>query len=101
MNTIRANFFKKRIDDLLPDDNFYFHKIFKGQSEENKRRNALERKELEKLVENHLPYRRYYIEDGQIEPLYLTEEERRPLTDGMTLSLEKIFNEVVQSNKRI
>ena len=53
-NYIRAKFLEDRIDELLPIKNFFFHKIFKGNSEETKRRNAIEKRELYRLIEVHM-----------------------------------------------
>ena len=50
-NYIRAKFIEDRIDELLPIGNFFFHKIFKGNSEEVKRRNVIEQRELYRLIE--------------------------------------------------
>ena len=43
--------------------------------------------------------KRYYIEEGQIEPQYLIEDERKLLTEGMEISIEKIAYEVYKSNQ--
>ena len=67
-NYIRAKFIETRIDELLPSKNFFFYKIFTGDSEEVQRRNAIEKRELDRLIETHQGYDRYYIEQGQIEP---------------------------------
>ena len=53
-NPIRAKFIDRRIDELLPDENFCFHKIFEGDSEEIRARNAIEKKDLYKLIEMHM-----------------------------------------------
>ena len=45
----------------------------------------------------HETYDKYYIEDGQITPQYLTEEERKLLTEGIESSIEKIVLEVINS----
>ena len=44
-------------------------------------------------------YDRYYIKEGQIEPQYLIEDERKLLTEGMETSIEKIAFEVFKSNQ--
>lgn len=44
-----------------------------------------------------MSYDRVYIEEGQIEPQYLNEDERKLLTDGMETSIEKITYEVFKS----
>ena len=46
-----------------------------------------------------MKYDRYYIEQGQIEPQYLIEDERKLLTEGMETSIEKIAYEVFKSNQ--
>ena len=46
-----------------------------------------------------MKYDRYYIEEGQIEPQYLIEDERKLLTEGMEISIEKIAYEVYKSNQ--
>ena len=67
----------------MPAENFCFHKIYDGDSEEIKAKNALEKKDLCKLIEMHMTYDRYYLEEGQIEPSYLDQKERGIMTDGM------------------
>ena len=44
-------------------------------------------------------YDRYYLKEGQIEPQYLIENERKLLTEGMEMSIEKIAYEVFKSDK--
>ena len=41
-NYVRSKFIEERIDYLLPARNFYFHKIFAGDSEEVQRKNLIE-----------------------------------------------------------
>ena len=97
-NSIRAKFIDERIDKLLPDENFFFYKINTGDSEDTRRRNAIEKRELDRLIKTHMSYDRYYIKEGQIEPQYLIEDERKLLTEGMEISVEKIAFEVYKSN---
>ena len=96
-NWVRAEFFEKRINELFPSMNFFFFKIFYGDSEQVRRRNAIERRELQRLIETHMRYDRVYIKEGQIEPQYLNEDERKLLTEGMETSIEKINYEVYKS----
>ena len=42
---------------------------------------------------------KFYIEEGQIEPQYLTEEERKLLTDGMMKTIKRIRLAVYESNR--
>ena len=49
-NTIRVEFLEKRINELLPSENFFFFKIFVGDSEQARRRNAIEQRELSRLI---------------------------------------------------
>ena len=46
-----------------------------------------------------MAYDRYYIEEGQIEPKYLNEDERKLLTEGMEVSIQKLAYEVYKSIK--
>ena len=46
-----------------------------------------------------MTYDRYYIKEGQIEPQYLNEDERKLLTEGMETSIDKIVFEVYKSHK--
>ena len=46
-----------------------------------------------------MQYDKYYIKEGQIEPEYLNEDERKLLTEGMEISIEKIAYEVIKSNQ--
>lgn len=61
------------------------------------RRNAIEKRELYRLIETHMTYDRFYIKQGQIRPQYLSEDERKLLTEGMETSIEKIAYEVFKS----
>ena len=100
-NYIRAKFIEDRIDALLPISNFFFHKIFKGDSEDIdiRTKNKIERRELNRLIKAHEKYERYYIKKGQIMPQFLTEDERKLLTEGMEISIDKIGYEVLKSSK--
>ena len=60
-NYIRAKFISDRIDELLPSKNFFFFKIFKGESKETQRRNTIEKRELDRLIRAHMGYDRYYL----------------------------------------
>ena len=83
---------------MLPFENFFFHKIFKGDSEDVKTKNRIERRELNRLIKAHEKYERYYIKEGQIMPQFLTEDERKLLTEGMEISIDKISYEVLKSS---
>ena len=63
-NWVRAEFLEKRIAELLPSKNFFFFKLFYGNSELASRRNAIERRELERLITTHMSYDRVYIKEG-------------------------------------
>ena len=84
---------------MLPFENFFFHKIFKGESEEITTKNEIERRELNRLIKAHEKLERYYIKEGQIMPQFLTEDERKLLTEGMEISIDKIGYEVLKSSK--
>ena len=49
-NPIRLKFLEKRINELLPMENFFFFKIFLGESKETLRRNTIESRELQRLI---------------------------------------------------
>ena len=98
-NYIRGNFIEDRIEQLLPEENFFLFKIFPGNSQETKLRNQVEARELQRLIDAHQQVDKVYIEEGQIEPQYLTEDERKLLTEGMEQSVEKIQYEVYKSIK--
>ena len=40
----KARFIEERIDDLFPDKNFYFYKIFEGNDEKSRDRNLFEQR---------------------------------------------------------
>ena len=98
-NYIRSRFIEARIEELLPEENFFLFKIFSGNSQETKLRNQVEARELQRLIDAHQQVDQVYIEEGQIEPQYLTEDERKLLTEGMEQSVEKIKYEVYKSIK--
>ena len=64
MNPIKVKYIEKRIDELFPFENFYFFKIFKGQSQEIKERNEIEQEELLKLIEENINSERFFINSG-------------------------------------
>ena len=99
MNPVKANYIEKRIDELFPFENFYFFKIFKGESEEIKERNKIEQEELLTLIEENINSERYFIKSGLLEPIHLTEDERDLLVDGMQSSISKIAEEVIKSKE--
>ena len=86
---------------MLPFENFFFHKIFKGDKKDIdiRTKNNIERRELNRLIKTHEKYERYYIKEGQIMPQFLTEDERKLLTEGMEISIDKIGYEVLKSSK--
>ena len=52
-NYIRGRFIEARIEELLPDENFFLFKIFSGNSQETKLRNQVEARELQRLIDAH------------------------------------------------
>ena len=64
MNKVRGKFIEDRIEELLRSENFFFHKMFPGNSEEVQRRNKIEKRELHRLIKAHMNYDRYYIKEG-------------------------------------
>jgi hypothetical protein len=72
LNYIRAEFIEQRIEELLPPQNFYFHKdckgdtqkLGKGDSQKLEKRIRLENRDLERLVDVHLSCDRYYLAEG-------------------------------------
>ena len=82
-NFVRAKFIEERIDQLLVEENFFFFKIFEETEADYKLKNAIELEEIERLVKVNLSSDKVYLKSGQIEPLYLSEEERMLLTEGM------------------
>ena len=81
------------------EENFFFFKIFKESEQDYEEKNAIEFEEIERLVKLNLTSDKVYLKSGQIEPLYLTEEERKLLTEGMEQSVQKIQLEVFKAIK--
>ena len=79
-----------RIDELFPDENFYFFKIFGGDNRTNFERNLLEQRQLLKLIQDCMTAKRYFIKQGLLEPIHLLEDERKLLVEGMQDSVGKI-----------
>ena len=50
-----------RIDELFPDENFYFFKIFGGDNRTNFERNLIEQRQLLKLIQDCMRAKRYFI----------------------------------------
>ena len=96
---MKASYIEQRIDELFPLENFYFFKIFKGESEDIKERNKIEQEELLNLIEENINSARYFIKSGLLEPIHLTEDERDLLVDGMLSSITKIAEEVNKSKE--
>ena len=98
-NYVRAQFIEQRIDELLKDENFIFFKIFKASDKDFVLKNAIELQEIKRLVDTLSTLGKFYMKQGQIEPLYITEDERKLLTQGMEQSIQKIQLEIVKSIK--
>ena len=91
---------EQRIEDLFPTENFYFYKIYDekhGDKEYVNKRNEIEEEELMKLIEENMFSDRYYIKEGLLEPVQMSEEERDLLIEGMLASIAKIAEEVNKS----
>ena len=91
---------EQRIEELYPTENFYFYKIYDekhGDKEYVKKRNEIEEEELLKLIEENMFADRYYIKEGLLEPVQMSEEERDLLIEGMLASIAKIAEEVNKS----
>ena len=54
MNPVKVKYIEQRIDELFPLENFFFFKIFKGESEVIKERNKIEQEELLKLIDENV-----------------------------------------------
>ena len=67
----------------MPEENFYFFKIFSEDTQINKQRNEIEKQELIRLIENHQNFKRYFLKKGELEPVQILDEERDLLVDGM------------------
>ena len=87
------------VDQLFPEENFYFFKIFKDSDKDSKIRNELEQKQLLKLINDCQSSGRYFIDEGLFEPIHLIENERQFLFEGMQTSIANIVEEVVKSNQ--
>ena len=66
-NTVRAKQIERRVEELLPKENFYFFKLF-GElgednevSEQNKQRREIEQQQLIKLIDHNRDGHRYYL----------------------------------------
>ena len=94
---MRSFYIEKRIDELLKERNFFFYKIFEDTEANFQLKNEIEHEEIKRFVDAHKKISKCYLSNGQIEPLYLTEEERKLLTEGMEQSLKKIQLEIYKS----
>ena len=75
-------------------ENVYLFKIFKGNDKITEERNKIEQNELIRLIEDHILLDRFYLKEGQLEPIYLSQDERKLITEGMDSSIERIAYEV-------
>ena len=50
-----------------------------------------------KLIQDNMASKRYYIKEGLLEPVQISEEERDLIIEGMLASIGKIFEEVNKS----
>ena len=100
MNPIHEKQIDQRIEDLFPLESFYFYKIFNekhGDKEYVRKRNEKEIEELLKLIRDNIASKRYFIEEGLLEPVQISEEERDLIIEGMLASIGKIVEEVNKS----
>ena len=67
----------------MPSENFFFFKIHYGETEDAKRRNSIEKREILRLIDAHMSYDKYYLKEGELEAQHLTDHEKRILLDGM------------------
>ena len=49
---IQSKQIEERIEQLFPDENFYFYKIFEGDDQKNRERNLIEQRQLLKLIQD-------------------------------------------------
>ena len=82
---------EQRIDELFPDENFYFYRIFDDDEESQQGRNLFEQRQLLKLIKDCMEAKRYFIKEGALEPIHLVENERKLLAEGMQTSVAKIL----------
>ena len=94
---IQSKQIEERIEQLFPDENFYFYKIFEGDDQKNRERNLIEQRQLLKLIQDCMKAKRFYIKEGLLEPIHLVESERKLLVEGMQTSVAGIIQEVYKS----
>ena len=54
--------------------------------------------QLVKLINNHSESTKFYLKEGQLEPIQLFEQERELFFEGMQVSLAKIAQEILKSS---
>ena len=97
MNPVKVKKIEDRIDELFPEENFYFFKIFEGDNQSTIEKNKLEQRQLLRLIKDCMSSNMYYIKKGLFEPIHYTVQERNQLVDGMQTSIAKIVSEVLKS----
>ena len=96
---IRSKQIEERIEQLFPDEHFYFYKIFEGDDQKNRERNLIEQRQLLKLIQDCMKAKKFYIKEGLLEPIHLVESERKLLVEGMQTSVAGIVQEIYKSQQ--
>ena len=63
-NAVRAKRIEDTIDQLLPESNFYFFKIFNDDIEVNRQKNKIEEEHILKLIKKIRETNSFYVKQG-------------------------------------
>ena len=63
-NYVRARFIDARIDELLPEENFFFFKIFKETEQDYDQKNQIESEEIKRLIDMTQKSGKFYLKSG-------------------------------------
>ena len=80
---------KQKVEKLFPDENFYFFQL---------RQNEIEMKEeweqMKKFINDNIKCKRYFIEEGLLEPVHLNPSECNILVEGMSQMMKNCQQEI-------
>ena len=87
-------FIKDRINQIFPDENFYFYKI-----RESKEEMELERAQAVRFIKDTITSPSFFVKSGAIEAVHLKKNETKILTKNVQHMLEQCKSEVHKSHR--
>ena len=88
MDPIKVLEIRKKIDIMLPEENFYF---FNASMEDQDK----EESEIHRLIQDCISSRRFYIKQGTLEPIHHKEGEKKIIIDQMQSLFARCAKELI------